>query len=557
MPSRGFLLVTLLLAVAFPAGLPAQESQPREERQEKRPITQGLPQRELSEKERKKREKALLKELATYYKKWLQEDVLYIILPEEGQAFLELGTEEEREQFIEQFWLRRDPTPNTIENEYKEEHYRRIAYANQWYGGSKTSWKSDRGRVYIVHGPPDDVEFYPAGSTYGRPLEEGAGRMTTYAFERWRYRYLEGVGDNIILEFVDVNGIGDYRLTMDPNEKDALLALIPGADPIAMRILGLPNRDDRFSGMEGADTLTQMARMRAIDRMRLLTAVQKPPPVKFKDLEALVETRVSFNLLPFELRVDYLRITDGTSLVPVTVAVQKKDLTFQMKDDLHQCVINIFGRITTLSGRIVQTFEDVIQLDVPPSIFESTLEQAAVYQKALPLRPGLYKLNLVLRDLHSGNTGTMEKRLTVPRYEQDQLAHSSLILADLIERVASKTVGGGQFVIGDTKIRPVVGERFSRSDRLGIYLQVYNLGIDEQTHKPEATINYAIWRGKEAVFNYTETTAELERAGQQITLEKLLPLQSLLPGEYRLDITVTDHKRRQTIRPSVSFRILP
>ncbi len=557
MPRRGFLLVTLLLAVACPAGLPAQESQPREERQEKRPITQGLPQRELSEKERKKREKALLKELATYYKKWLEEDVLFIILPEERQAFLELGTEEEREQFIEQFWLRRDPTPDTIENEYKEEHYRRIAYANQWYGGGKTSWKSDRGRVYIVHGPPDDVEFYPAGSTYDRPLEEGAGRMTTYAFERWRYRHLEGVGDNIILEFVDVNGIGDYRLTMDPNEKDALLALIPGADPITMRILGLPNKDDRFSGMEHADTLTRRARMRELDRLRLFTAVQKPPPVKFKDLEALVETRVSFNLLPFELRVDYLRITDGTILVPVTVAVQKKDLTFQMKDGLRQCVINIFGRITTLSGRIVQTFEDVIQLDVPPSIFESTLEQAAVYQKAVPLRPGLYKLNLVLKDLNSGNVGTMEKRLPVPRYEQDQLAHSSLILADLIERVGSKMVGGGQFVIGDTKIRPVVGEQFSRNDRMGIYLQVYNLGLNEQTHKPDATIEYSIVRGNETVFNYTEPTDQLERASRQITLEKMLPLTNLQPGDYKLNITVTDHVREQSVDPTASFRILP
>lgn len=557
MRSRCFLSVTLWLVAALPPSLPAQQSRPPQQGQEQQPLTEGLPQRELSEKERKKRGKALLKELATYYKKWLEEDVLFIILPEERQAFLELGTEEEREQFIEQFWLRRDPTPDTIENEYKEEHYRRIAYANQWYGGGKTSWKSDRGRVYIVHGPPDDVEFYPAGSTYDRPLEEGAGRMTTYAFERWRYRHLEGVGDNIILEFVDVNGIGDYRLTMDPNEKDALLALIPGADPITMRILGLPNKDDRFSGMEHADTLTRRARMRELDRLRLFTAVQKPPPVKFKDLEALVETRVSFNLLPFELRVDYLRITDGTILVPVTVAVQKKDLTFQMKDGLRQCVINIFGRITTLSGRIVQTFEDVIQLDVPPSIFESTLEQAAVYQKAVPLRPGLYKLNLVLKDLNSGNVGTMEKRLPVPRYEQDQLAHSSLILADLIERVGSKMVGGGQFVIGDTKIRPVVGEQFSRNDRMGIYLQVYNLGLNEQTHKPDATIEYSIVRGNETVFNYTETTDQLERASRQITLEKMLPLTYLQPGDYKLNITITDHVREQSVGPRASFRILP
>src|SRR6266404_446548 len=170
----------------------------------------------LTEKERKRREDKLRKELETPYKKWLNEDVVYII------------TDEEREQFIEQFWLRRDPTPDTVENEFKEEHYRRIAYANERYASGIPGWKSDRGRIYITFGPPAEIESHPSGGTYQRPIEQGGGSTTTYPFEIWRYRYMEGIGSNIIIEFVDPSGTSEYHMTMDPGEKDAL-AKIPGA----------------------------------------------------------------------------------------------------------------------------------------------------------------------------------------------------------------------------------------------------------------------------------------------------------------------------------------
>ncbi|MBI4461850.1 MAG: GWxTD domain-containing protein, partial [Acidobacteria bacterium] len=229
--------------------------------------------------------------------------------------------------------------------------------------------------------------------------------------------------------------------------------------------------------------------------------------------------------------------------------------TFQLREGIHQSVINVFGRVTTMTGRIVQTFEDVIRLDVPPALFAGSLQESAVYQKTVPLRPGLYKLNLVLKDLNSGNVGTLEQRLVVPRFAEEQLAHSSLILADLIERVPAKNVGSGQFVIGDTKVRPAVDEKFTPDDRMGIYLQVYNLGVSEQTHKPDAVIDYTIRKGEETVFAYSETTAQLERAGQQITLEKVLGLGTLAPGEYTLDIKITDHVRQQTISPSAHFSV--
>ena len=165
------------------------------------------------------------------YRLWLNQDVAYIITDEERAAFKRLATNEEREHFIEQFWLRRDPTPGTVENEFKEEHYRRIAYANENLAdGLIPGWKTDRGQIYITYGPPDEKESHPAGGSYRRPPEQGGGTTTTFPFEQWLYHHIEGVGNNVILEFVDPTMSGQYRMTMDPSEKDAL-RLMPGTPP--------------------------------------------------------------------------------------------------------------------------------------------------------------------------------------------------------------------------------------------------------------------------------------------------------------------------------------
>src|SRR6185312_11736747 len=176
----------------------------------------------LTEKQLKKKEAALKKELETPWKKWLNEDVAYIITDEERKAFKQFSTDEEREQFIEAFWQRRDPTPDSVENEFKEEHYRRIAYANERFASGIPGWKTDRGRIYIIWGPADNIESHPTGGTYDRPENEGGGTTETYPFEQWNYHYLEGIGSNITIEFVDPSSTGEYHMTMDPGEKDAL-----------------------------------------------------------------------------------------------------------------------------------------------------------------------------------------------------------------------------------------------------------------------------------------------------------------------------------------------
>ncbi len=541
-------LLFLILGLVLP--LPAKDKNKTKDGKDDPP--------QLSEKERERRRRSLEKELNRPFEKWLKEDVAYVITDEERQAFQRLQNAEEREQFIEQFWLRRDPSPDTQENEYKEEHYRRIAYANEHYASGIPGWKTDRGRIYITFGPPDENESHPSGGSYERPPEEGGGTTSTFPFEKWRYRYIEGIGQEVIIEFVDPTMTGEYRMTMDPSEKDALLH-VPNAGLTLLEQMGMANKADRFNRTDGTRLGEaiggQPARMNQFERLEQFAKLQRPPAVKFKDLEEVVTIKLSYNLMPFQVRTDFIKITSDTVLAALTVQIAVKDMTFQNKDEIQHGLVNIFGRITNMTGRIVQTFEDVVQVDVPADQFAQYINQSRVYWQGVPLRPGIYRMNLVLKDVVSGNMGTQVMAIRVPRYDEETLSASTLILADQLEKVSTKQIGKGQFVIGSTKVRPSVAEKFNRTQRLGIYLQVYNLGTDDKSHKPSATVEYALLKDDRPVFQFTETSEQIQGASQQMTLEKMLPLNSLEPGKYKLQVKVTDQISKQSIAPTATFTL--
>ena len=507
----------------------------------------------LSKKERERRRRSLEKELNRPFQRWLKEDVAYIITSEERQAFKRLQNAEEREQFIEQFWLRRDPTPDSMENEYKEEIYRRIAYANQYFASGVQGWRTDRGRIYITFGPPDERETHPSGGQYTRSLREGGGTTTTYPWEMWRYRHIEDIGTNIEIEFVDQYMTGEYRMSMNPSDKDALLR-VPGAGLTMLEQMGMATKADRVSGRY-SNLLGHDSGRSRFDRLDQFYRLQKPPPVKFRDLEEVIRSKISYNVFPFQVRTAFVRITSSTVLAALTVQINVKDMTFQEKEGIQQGLVNIFGRVSTLTGRVVQTFEDVMQVGVPAEQLELYLNQKRVYWQGMPLRSGLYRLDLVLKDIHSGNMGTSRMALRVPRYDEETLATSSLILADRLEKVSTKRIGKGQFVIGSTKVRPSVEGKFSRNQRLGIYLQVYNLATDEETHKPSATVEYALRKNGQTLLQRTENSDQFKGASQQITVEKLLPLESLEPGQYELQVRVTDRIKKQSIAPTATFTV--
>jgi len=509
-------------------------------------------------KEQKQKMKKTLKELDNSFKTWLNEDVTYIISPEERTAFLQLETNEEREQFIEQFWLRRSSNPDMPDNDFKEEHYRRIAYANEHFASGIPGWKTDRGRIYIIWGAPDEIESHPTGGTYDRPAEQGGGSTTTYPWESWRYRYLEGIQENVELEFVDPSGSGEYHLTMDPSEKDALL-YVPGAGLTQMESMGLASKTDRFTRSDGTHLGTALggtpASLNEFTRLELYAKVQRPPEVKYKDLEALVTSRMVRDQVKFNYRTDFLKVTNDTVLVPVTIQVPNNQLQFKNKDGVYSASLNIFGRVSTLTNRVVQTFEDSVTRDYPESLYKQSMKLSSVYQKSLPLRPGLYRLDLVIKDVDSGNVGAVNTRLAVPRYEDEKLEASTLILADQIEHVPAKQIGTGQFVLGSSKVRPRLDADFTTADKLGIYLQIYNLKGDEKTHKSNASFVYTVKKGDQQVMQFKETSADMKQTGDQVTIERLLPLATLAVGKYTLEVNATDMLANVTISRTADFTV--
>ena len=481
-----------------------------------------------SVRQQEKRERRLQRELGPSFKNWLDGDVAYIMSDEERRAFTRLSNDEEREQFVEQFWLRRDPTPDTVENEFKEEHYRRIAYANERFASGIPGWKTDRGRIYIQHGPPDEIESHPSGGTYQRPIEEGGGSTSTYPFEKWRYRHLDGVGEDVVIEFVDQTLSGEYRMTTDPAEKDAL-RYSPGSQQ-----------------QPALNASPPLAGRSEFDRIERAVNVLRPPRIKFKDLGAVVSSSVCYNTLPMQVRTDFIPLTSSSILSNITLRLDRRDLQFQQKDGITKAVVNVHARISSLSRRPVSSFEEVISVEAGAS-------GSVVYQKTLPLAPGRYRLNIAAKDVIGGGMASFEGVVEAPSFEDGKLAASSLVLADVIERVPARSIGAGQFVIGDKKVRPRVGEVFRSDEKLGIYMQLYHLPSGAR-----GSIEYQILKtgSKDTVLDYAEELSVLEGSSSQKVVLKWLPLESLAPGRYVLKIRVTDADGGEVLAPTAGFTVV-
>jgi GWxTD domain-containing protein len=564
--ARSFLVVVLGcgLMLVPGRGILAQQATPTatsQQDQEPDPL-----KRERSDKEKFQAQRALKGELHGAYKTWLEQDVPYIITDEERKAFKNLSNDEERDAFIENFWLRRNPTPDSPENEFREEHYRRIAYANEHFAAGKPGWKTDRGHIYISFGKPDSIDAHPSGGSYQRPMEEGGGETSTFPFEVWHYRYLEGVGENIDLEFVDTCQCGDYHFTIDRSEKDALLR-VPGAGLTQSEQMGQSKKADRFNGgLEslGAGPMTSQNASKEFDRIDLASKVFAPPPIKFTDLEAFISEHKILNgpPFPFDVRTDFVKVTDSTVLVPVTVQLRNRDITFVTKDGVSKGFVNILVKVTTLTHKTVQSQEDTVQVEEPAELLEKSLDRKSVYWKALPLQPGLYRLDIAVKDVNNpDHIGLYGRGFEVPSFHDEKLATSSLILGDEMNTVSSREIGAGSCVIGNTHICPRVTANaatpvsFKRTQDLNFWMQVYNLGIDEATKNNEATVTYQIIdsASNTVIFEKQLTSKDLGPHSDQLTLEKSLPMAGLQPGKYRVTIKINDTISKQEIAQSAPF----
>ncbi|RSL14835.1 GWxTD domain-containing protein [Edaphobacter aggregans] len=571
----GTSLLLLVLAMMGGQKLPAQNTtapatQATPDGVTRGPVTEEKPdplKRPPSDKEKIQQQKELRKELKGSYKTWLDQDVRWIITDQEMQAFKSLANDEERDQFIENFWLRRNPNPDSPENEYREEHYARIAYANEHFAAGKPGWKTDRGHIYIAYGKPDSIDSHPSGGSYERPMDEGGGNTSTYPFEIWHYRYLQGIGDNIDIEFVDSCMCGDYHMTIDRSEKDALKH-VPGAGETLYEQQGQSSKADRFSGggleQLGNGPMSSQNQSKQFDRLNTFAKLMAPPEIKFKDLESYMVSSKILTGPPFlfDVRTDYVKVTNDTVIVPVTLQIRNKDITFNNKDGVATGTVNVLGRVSDLNHRAIQTFEETVTVQEPTELLAQAQNRASVYWKALPLRPGLYKIDIVIKDVNNpDHIGTWRRSINVPKYDDDKLAASSLILADEMTRVPSKEIGAGNFVIGNTHIRPRVPTgvatpvTFHRSQSLNFWMQVYNLGIDEKSKQNGATIEYDVvnMTTNQTILQTQELTSKTNPNADQVTLERTMPLASLQPGKYQITIKVNDGITKQQIAESAPF----
>ena len=494
-----------------------------------------------------KSDRVLLQEEAQdYFGKWLEQDVVYIITDEEEDVFLRLTNDDERERFIEQFWRRRDSDPRTAINEFKEEHYRRIAYANDHFFSAKAGWRTDRGRTYILWGPPDDREMRPSGGRYERLIYEGGGTTTTYPFERWLYRHIPGIGSDIELEFVDQSGTGEYRLALGSEEKDALLHS-EGGLTLAEQ-LGMMDKSQRpyFTPSNAHNPFIQgITGMRAKDRpfarMARYFDIQKAPEIRYTDLQKLVDSRVFFHSLPFDISSNAIKLDDARALIAITVEVRNQNLTFKEASGIHQGHLRIYGRVLSVSGRMLTEFEQELAIDYEAGEFEKSLTQRSVYQNQIAVPAGLYKLTLILEDLHGERMGSTEIRLPAPKYDEKQLA-ASLILADSIQRLGTVPDSIRMFVLGDLKVIPNVSRRFASTASLPVYLQVYNLQMDQALARPDPEIVYEISRNGKIVKDVADIASRnlAYFSPERAVFVQYLDLEGLPLGDYSLRVTVRD-----------------
>lgn len=495
-------------------------------------------------------------ELKKAYKDWLDKDVTYIITDEEKKAFKKLATDDERERFIEEFWRRRDPDPDTDENEFKEEYYERIAYANEHFASGIPGWKTDRGRIYIMYGKPDEKETHPMGGGYERPSWEGGGSTTTYPFEIWFYRYIAGVGSGVEIEFVDPTGSGEYRIARNPYEKDAML-MVPGAGLTLSEQLGLSNKGDRIAGLGGIGVANyQREQDSPFSRLQLLADLNRPPQVKFNDLATAVNTGVvEENPLNFDIRVDFFRQSDERVITAFTIQTNNDQLSFSDSGGLQQARINIFGKITSVAGRRAGIFEDPVITTATVEELTNAKDRKSAYQKALPLAAGTYKVDVIVRDVTSGATGIRHVGFTVPKYDSEKLSTSTLVLAAKLESLIDQPAVG-QFVIGQSKVIPNVSGVYRRGQPVGVYMQIYNAGIDQTTLRPSVDVEYVMSKDGKDLGKQTEDWRGLSDSGQRLTLARLIDSSNLAPGEYTLAIRIRDRVSGQTLSPSAKFTVV-
>jgi hypothetical protein len=390
-------------------------------------------------------------------------------------------------------------------------------------------------------------------------MHHGGGSTSVYPFETWFYRHLPGVGSGIEIEFVDPTGTGEYRIARSPDEKDAMLH-IPGAGLTLAEQLGLGNKSDRVArygsfGYTGPWARVQDSPFEYLERISQLSKAPSVNSQLEKSLLAESSTgAVEDDPLRFDLRIDFFKQDEGRVVTAFTVQTENRELSFKDVGGIQTARLNIFGRVTSVAGRKVASFEDPVTTVATVEDLEAKRDQKSAYQRLVALTPGTYKIDMIVRDVTSGKQHVASHGFTVPKYDSKLLATSTIVLAARLHGLEGQPPVG-MFTIGNYKVIPNVSGTFKRGQEVGIYAQIYNAGIDQTTLRPSVDVEYALVKDGKDVFRQTEDWQGLSDAGQRLTLARLLPTDQLTPGNYEIAIRIRDRVSGQTLTPVSKFTV--
>jgi len=490
------------------------------------------------------------------------DDVSIIITDEERKAFKKLTKDEERENFSENFWLVRDPTPDTPENEFRDQYYERVDYANDHFTSGIAGMRTDRGKMYILNGPPDEIVSHPSGGTYYRPNEEGGGVTNTFPFETWRYRHLDGKSqtENVIYEFVDKSMSGEYSLEYDPGEKDALRH-VPGAGLTDAEVaLGLDkadrfNKSNTLQAGSSAALPANYSQNNMFDMLAKYNEAYIPKDVKYNDLYVPSTTRLSNNVLPFRVQANYVRVTSDEVRTLITIQFMNRDLAFQDEGGGKKARAHIEGVIYRIDNRRLRGFsQDVIQ-EFPSNTFAANLDQPTLFQETRYLTPGKYKVHITVEDKNSQSIGVQDYMLNVPRIPDQSLQASSMILAYSVTDLPQRMLGTDMFALGEKRVKPNVTGVFRRNENLNVWQEIYGLTVDQTTRKPSATFEMVISQNKQEIKKLVSDSTELTGSGLQMKYTSSVPLADFAPGQYEVQIKVTDNLTKESFVTPSKFTV--
>ena len=458
------------------------------------------------------------------YQKWLDEEVVYIISPLEREVFLKLTMDRERDLFIEAFWKHRDPIPATPENEFKTEHYRRINYANHFFGreGPKPGWKTDRGRVYIILGEPNDIQRFE-------------GKTQTYPSEVWFYQGKTDVGlpAGFNLVFYQQGGVGEYKLyspakdgpqalltsyygdpldylgaytklkEIEPDLADVSISLVPGEETT---MIGRPSM--------ASDLLIQRVETTA-QRM-----IEERYARKFLEYKDIVEVEYTANYIDNESLIKVIK--DSSGLYFVHFSIEPGRLSMNQYEKKYYTTLKMNGSVSSLEGKSIYQFERVISLDFDAEKMASVSRRPFNIYDMFPLIPGNFRLSIIVKNEISKEFTSLEQTLSVPS-EEAALQMTSLILGYRVARQETNQGNLKPFRLGPFQIYCQPNRVFLNKDSLCLGFQIH--GLDPET-KGKAEVRYAFLKNDEAFRSFSRKVveyAELPNVLEEFSLAEFAP----------------------------------